>query len=64
MYVCVCNAVTDADIRRAVENGARSMQELRDELRVATQCGRCSCCAQECLAQVLTEQAGTEGAAA
>lgn len=56
MYVCVCNAVTDEDIRRAVENGARSVRDLREELRVATQCGHCLDCAQECLDQAVIEK--------
>lgn len=58
MYVCICNAVTDADIRQAVEDGAQNMQDLSEELRVATQCGRCADCAQECLDQALMEKAG------
>lgn len=64
MYVCICSAVTDADIRQAVENGVQSMQDLREELRVATQCGRCMSCAQDCLYQALMETMGLAGEAA
>lgn len=55
MYVCICHAITDRDIRHAVERGACSMRELRNELKVATQCGRCASCAKTCLSQSLAE---------
>lgn len=49
MYVCVCNKVTDGQIREACENGASSMDCLRDRLKVATCCGRCHDCAEQLL---------------
>ena len=49
MYVCVCNAVTDTQIRKACENGACSMEDLSRELNVATCCGRCKDCARRIL---------------
>lgn len=45
MYVCVCKAVTDSQIREAIGDGACSMRELRQRLGVASECGRCSKCA-------------------
>lgn len=42
MYVCVCNAVTDREIRQCAELGASSLCDLRDALGVATCCGRCA----------------------
>jgi bacterioferritin-associated ferredoxin len=42
MYVCVCRAVTDHEIKSCVANGACSLRDLRDALGVATQCGRCA----------------------
>ena len=45
MYVCVCRAVTDSQIREAIYDGACSMRELRQRLGVASECGRCSQCA-------------------
>lgn len=41
MYICVCRAVTDHQIRHSVENGAESFRQIRDELDVGTCCGRC-----------------------
>jgi bacterioferritin-associated ferredoxin len=49
MYVCVCKAVTDRQIREAAEGGARTLGDLRRELGVTSECGRCASCAHECL---------------
>ncbi len=46
MYICICNGVTDRDIRRAVSEGANSLDALRDELGVASCCGTCACAAE------------------
>ena len=43
MYVCVCKAVTDRQIREAVFDGARTLRDLRKQLGVASECGRCAC---------------------
>ncbi len=58
MYVCVCNSVTDRDILAAAENGARSLEDLSEELNVATCCGRCATCAKNLLNQSC-QHAGT-----
>ena len=42
MYVCLCQGVTDRQIREAVEDGASTMRQLRKELGVAASCGRCA----------------------
>jgi len=47
VYVCLCKGVTDSDIKRAVESGATSFKEVRDELGVATNCGSCACAAKK-----------------
>jgi bacterioferritin-associated ferredoxin len=49
MYVCICNAVTDRDIRRAAANGADNLYALRDRLGVASCCGSCAAHAVEIL---------------
>jgi bacterioferritin-associated ferredoxin len=51
MYVCVCKAITDRQIREAAEGGARTLQDLRRDLGIARDCGRCAACAMECLAE-------------
>ena len=53
MYVCVCKAVTDRQIREAVHGGARSLSDLRRELGVTADCGICASCARDCLNEEL-----------
>lgn len=47
MYVCLCKAVTDTQIREAVENGATSFGQVRRDLSLAAQCGKCGILARE-----------------
>ena len=49
MYVCVCQAVTDSEIHQAARNGAKTLKDLRRDLRVSVECGRCASCARQCL---------------
>lgn len=49
MYVCVCNAVTERQIRKAMDGGVRTLRELRQTLGVTAECGRCARCAHDCL---------------
>lgn len=51
MYVCICKAVTEAQIHRAIENGATRLRDLQQELGVATQCGACAGCARGLLSE-------------
>jgi bacterioferritin-associated ferredoxin len=45
MYVCVCRSVTDRQIRDAASRGVRDLASLREQLGVASNCGRCAECA-------------------
>ncbi len=56
MYVCVCHAVTDRQIREAAQDGARTLKDLRRDLGVTRDCGRCASCANECLRQAQGDQ--------
>lgn len=49
MYVCVCQAVTDRQIREAATGGARTLRDLRRELGILRECGNCATCARDCL---------------
>jgi bacterioferritin-associated ferredoxin len=49
MYICICNAVTDKQIRRAAASGADSLPALRKQLGVASGCGTCASDALEIL---------------
>ena len=59
MIVCVCRRVSDRQIREAAAAGAHSLECLRFELGVATQCGRCA----DCASQVLCDARGGAGEA-
>jgi len=41
MYICLCNAVTDHDIRRAASDGVRSFTELQARTGCSDCCGCC-----------------------
>ena len=41
MYVCVCKAVTDAQIKQALHQGAGTRRELFKCLGVGSDCGKC-----------------------
>lgn len=41
MYVCICNGVTDHDIRQAVEAGCGSVAELTMRTGAGANCGSC-----------------------
>lgn len=41
MYICLCNAVTDHDIRRAAAEGVRSFAELQARTGCSDCCGCC-----------------------
>jgi bacterioferritin-associated ferredoxin len=51
MYVCVCHAVSDRQIRECVDQGARSLFEVQCQLPVGSCCGRC----QDTASQVVSE---------
>ena len=49
MYVCICNAITDKQIRKAAESGAQDLWDLQKALGVASNCGSCKESASEIL---------------
>ena len=49
MIVCVCNNISDREIRQAVDLGLTSVAELHKELGVGTLCGTCVSYAREVL---------------
>lgn len=49
MIVCVCNNISDREIREAANLGIDSIAELRRELGVGTMCGKCVSYAREVL---------------
>ncbi|MGH8578655.1 MAG: (2Fe-2S)-binding protein [Gammaproteobacteria bacterium] len=53
MYVCICNRVTDSDIRRAVLEGTSRLKRLQRRLQVGADCGSCL---EEALRRALDER--------
>lgn len=41
MYVCLCQAVKETEVRQALANGAEDVEELAERLGVGTGCGSC-----------------------
>ena len=51
MYVCICNAITDKQVRKAAEAGVTDLRALQAKLGVAAGCGSCKETASEILAE-------------
>lgn len=56
MYICICKAVSDKAIKQAIANGADSVRELKAQLGVGSQCGKCVCQATQILHNELVKQ--------
>ncbi len=55
MIVCICNAVNDRAIRRAVAEGHDTIDALQFELGVGMNCGKCVSAACEVLCEARLE---------
>lgn len=56
MYICVCNAVTEREIRQCAQLGC-TLGDLREQLGVCTNCGKCKHAAK----QILREERSVNG---
>ncbi|MFP5073507.1 (2Fe-2S)-binding protein [Neisseria sp. WLZKY-1] len=63
MFVCICNAVTDHQIKETVAAGASTLGDLQAQLGVATCCGCCTDLASSFLTANNAQQSGTVNAA-
>ncbi|MFI6446460.1 bacterioferritin-associated ferredoxin [Kitasatospora sp. NPDC050543] len=41
MYVCMCHAVTEAQVKREIEAGANSPRQVAKGCKAGTDCGSC-----------------------
>ena len=57
MYICLCQGITDTQIRAAIADGQTSFGQLRRELGLASQCGKCGQMAREVFNETLASQA-------
>ncbi len=64
MYVCVCNGITDRDVRCAIrEKGACSVGGVHRCMGTAPMCGKCSVQIRDMVAKEMTPSfAGTAAA--
>lgn len=51
MYVCLCNAITDSDLKQVADTSAQTVDEAYACLGAKVQCGRCRQTAQGILDQ-------------
>lgn len=51
MYLCICNAINQRDVRTAYEQGARTVSSVYKAMSCAPQCGKCSCAIRDELKQ-------------
>ena len=61
MYVCLCNGVTERDIRHTAAAGCRTMAELTMRTGCGAGCGSCVCMATELLDSVQAAIAADSG---
>ncbi|MEM6584047.1 MAG: bacterioferritin-associated ferredoxin [Pseudomonadota bacterium] len=54
MYVCLCRGITDKQVRDAAKSGHQSIEEMREALGIASQCGQCSGLVEELIANSVT----------
>ncbi len=52
MYICICEQVTDREIKQAIDDGANTLRKLSNELGIIKQCGQCG----KCTKKILNEQ--------
>ena len=51
MYVCLCKGITDSQLRDAIANGGNEFKQLKQQLAVGSQCGKCVPVAMAILAE-------------
>lgn len=49
MYICSCNAITEKQIQQAITAGAGTLAQLREQLQVTGNCGKCLESVLDCL---------------
>jgi bacterioferritin-associated ferredoxin len=62
MYVCLCEGVTDGQIRDAIYEGCCSYRDVRASLGLASQCGKCACLAKQVVRETLGEVQSSQAA--
>ena len=61
MIICICHRVSERDIDNAVSEGAGSLCQLNERLRVGTGCGACVEHVRDCLNRCLADDVANMG---
>ena len=56
MYVCICNAITEKDIYKAVGEGMSSLEKLSETTSISKHCGCCTNHASKVIDEALANQ--------
>ncbi len=56
MYICICNQVTETQLRDEIERGSETVRQLRENLGVTNQCGKCGKCVKNCIKENKTSR--------
>ena len=56
MYVCLCNAVSDKQIKKAISEGASSVEEVQQVSNVGKNCGTCIFAVKEIIDREIGEK--------
>jgi bacterioferritin-associated ferredoxin len=56
MYVCLCNALTDRQVREAVSNGASRPREIYGACGCVAQCGTCATLMRQMLDETVVQR--------
>jgi bacterioferritin-associated ferredoxin len=59
MYVCICNAVTDRQIKTAVQEGHGTFEKIQQQLDVGSCCGKCEPHAKEVILEAQNDKGKT-----
>ena len=60
MYICLCKAITDSQIREAVANGPTRFGHVLQELGLASQCGKCGILTRQIVRETLSDSTDNE----
>ena len=55
MIACVCNAITEDEVRAVARSGARTTEQAYASLGCEPQCGSCLCYTQELIDEELSK---------
>ena len=56
MYICICKAVTDTQIKHAIDNGVCTRRQLFHCFGVGSDCGKCNKYVKELLDDHMQQQ--------